>query len=136
MNVGVSPQSPKNHTPNTVDRAACGRFVAEPFLAGKGTMAAVKSRYLLDKLNKSREKIANSEVLDRVIQTAEGKIKLTSTELRACEILLRKIIPDLSAMTLSGEDGDAIKTVTKIELVPAGTIQAEKDKADEADFLD
>jgi hypothetical protein len=136
MNVGVSPQSPKIHTPNTVDQAACGRFVAAPFLAGKGPMAAVKSRYLLDKLNKSREKIANSEVLDRVIQTAEGKIKLTSTELRACEILLRKIIPDLSAMTLSGEDGDAIKTVTKIELVPAGTIQAEKDKAETVDFLD
>lgn len=42
---------------------------------------------------------------------------LDTGKLKAIEILLRKTLPDLSAVTLSGDEDNPLKTITRIELV-------------------
>lgn len=45
--------------------------------------------------------------------------EMTNSQVRAAELLLRKVIPDLSAVTLEGGDPDKpLQTVTRVELVP------------------
>jgi hypothetical protein len=45
--------------------------------------------------------------------------EMTPTRMKAIEILLRKTIPDLSAVTAehSGPDGQPIQTITEIQIV-------------------
>jgi hypothetical protein len=45
-----------------------------------------------------REKIKTSQLVNRLNSFAEGKIELTSQQVRAIEILLKKTVPDLSAV--------------------------------------
>lgn len=65
-----------------------------------------------------RKKIQASQLIN-VLQdhalTGEGEMSLS--RMKAIEILLRKSIPDLSAVTISGDDENPIKTVNRIELV-------------------
>lgn len=51
-----------------------------------------------------REKIRASKILQRVEQAALGEITMTRDELRAAEITLKKVIPDLAAITVKGDD--------------------------------
>lgn len=66
-----------------------------------------------------RKKIQASQLIN-VLQdhalTGEGD--MSPTRMKAIEILLRKSIPDLSAVTISGDDENPLQTVTRIELVP------------------
>lgn len=54
---------------------------------------------------KWREKIQASQLLNRLRDHAmDGeKVKMTATQVKAAEILLRKVIPDLKAIEHSGE---------------------------------
>lgn len=57
-----------------------------------------------------RTKIANSKILNRLIDHAEGKIDLSQTQVSAINILLKKVMPDLQAMQHSGDpNGQPIK---------------------------
>lgn len=75
----------------------------------------------LNKLHSAevRAKIQASQLIN-VLQdhalTGEGEI--SSTRLKAIEILLRKSIPDLSAVTVSGDEENPLRAVQRIELVP------------------
>ncbi len=66
-----------------------------------------------------RKKIQASQLIN-VLQahalTGEGDISIT--RMKAIEILLRKSVPDLSAITLSGDPENPLQTVARIELVP------------------
>jgi hypothetical protein len=42
-------------------------------------------------------KIKTSQILNRLSNHTFGKVKLTATQVRAAEILLRKVLPDLAA---------------------------------------
>lgn len=64
-----------------------------------------------------RAKIQASQLINRLSNHALGETEMSVTQIRAAEILLRKSVPDLSAIELSGPDGDAIEVVTRIELV-------------------
>jgi hypothetical protein len=64
-----------------------------------------------------RAKIQASQLINRLTKHALGEVELTATQIRAIEILLKKSVPDLSAVELSGPDGDPVEVVTKIELV-------------------
>jgi len=64
-------------------------------------MAARSSKTTLHE--KWREKIAASMLLNRLANHALGKCEMTSTQVRAAEVLLKKVMPDLSATDLSGE---------------------------------
>ena len=50
-----------------------------------------------------REKIRASQLINRLQKCAFGEIRLTMTQLRAIEILLRKSIPDLAAAEIRSE---------------------------------
>ncbi len=65
-----------------------------------------------------RDKIKNSNILSALIACAEGTKELTPTQVTAGLGLLKKALPDLSTVTLQGdEEGGPISTVTRIELV-------------------
>lgn len=67
-----------------------------------------------------RTKIQASQLVNVLQNHALGndESELSQTRLKAIEILLRKSLPDLSATELSGPDGGAIQTVSRVELAP------------------
>lgn len=65
-----------------------------------------------------RAKIQASQLIRVLQEHALGDTELSTTRLKAAEILLRKSVPDLSAVTVTGEDGNPIEmnhTVTFIK---------------------
>ena len=75
----------------------------------------------LNKLHSAevRAKIQASQLIN-VLQahalTGEGEMSMS--RMKAIEILLRKSIPDLSAVTVSGDEENPLRAVTRVELVP------------------
>jgi len=66
-----------------------------------------------------RAKIQASQlinVLQKHALTGEGEIP--PTRLKAIEILLRKSVPDLSAVTVSGDEESPVHVVGSFKLVP------------------
>ena len=49
-----------------------------------------------------RAKIQTSQLVNRLTDHALGTIELSPTQVRAIEILIKKTLPDLSAVDLSG----------------------------------
>ena len=74
----------------------------------------------LNKLHQDdiRQKIQASQLIN-VLQdhalTGEGE--MSPTRMKAIEILLRKSVADLSAVTISGDADNPLQAVTRIELV-------------------
>lgn len=52
-----------------------------------------------------RAKIQTSQLINRLTGCALGEIDLTPTQLKSIEILLRKTLPDLQAITIGGDAG-------------------------------
>jgi hypothetical protein len=53
--------------------------------------------------DRTRAKIQTSQIVNRLMQHANGEINMTSSQVRAAEILLKKTLPDISAVHHSGE---------------------------------
>jgi hypothetical protein len=71
-------------------------------------MAATKRNAML--IEEARSKIQTTQLINRLQNHALGKAKMSQTQVRAVEILLKKKVPDLSAMTLAGDpDGGPVK---------------------------
>lgn len=73
----------------------------------------------LNKLHQEdiRQKIQASQlinVLQKHALTGEGDLSMT--RMKAIEILLRKSVADLSAVTISGDKDNPVQTVQRIEL--------------------
>ena len=67
-----------------------------------------------------REKIRAAVILERLERQALGELEppMTRDQLTAAQIVLKKVIPDLQAMTVSGDaDADAIQVLQRIERV-------------------
>ena len=65
-----------------------------------------------------RVKIQNSNILNALIEHAVGKRDMSSTQVAAGLGLLKKVMPDVSTVTLQGdEEGGPLRVVGKIELV-------------------
>lgn len=63
-----------------------------------------------------RDKIRNSNILNALIDHVVSDKKMSATQVTAGLGLLKKCLPDLQSMTISGdEDGDPIKIVGTIE---------------------
>jgi hypothetical protein len=60
-----------------------------------------------------RAKIANSNILNALIEHVEGRREMSSSQVTAGVALLKKVMPDLSHNEHTGEDGGAIKLVIK-----------------------
>ena len=59
-----------------------------------------------------RPRIKNSQILNRLISCAEGKIELTATQASVGLGLLRKVMPDLSNTTIQGDEDGGPVTIT------------------------
>ncbi len=67
-----------------------------------------------------RDKIKASVLMDRLQKNAMGELAppMTRDQIRSTEILLKKIVPDLASITISGDDDKPpVRTVTEIVLV-------------------
>lgn len=51
----------------------------------------------------TRAKIKASQLVNRLTEHVLGGIEMTSTQVRAAEVLLRKVLPDLASVEHSGE---------------------------------
>lgn len=52
---------------------------------------------------KTRERIRTSQLINRLDQNAFGEIDLSAGQIKSIEILLRKSLPDLSAVQHTGD---------------------------------
>jgi hypothetical protein len=61
----------------------------------------------------TRAKIQTSQLLNRLNDHVFGKdgaaVDISQTQMKAIEILLRKTLPDLSAVTIGGDDDSPVK---------------------------
>lgn len=57
-----------------------------------------------------RVKIQNSNILNALIEHAEGKREMSATQVTAGLGLLKKAFPDLAAMTMSGDPDNPLET--------------------------
>jgi hypothetical protein len=51
-----------------------------------------------------RTKIGNSKILNRLIACGEGELELTPVQAQVALGLMKKVMPDLQATTISGDD--------------------------------
>lgn len=75
--------------------------------------------------NEHRAKIKNSNILNALIEHAEGTRDMSSTQVTAGLGLMRKVLPDLAATADTSDDG-TLKTVDKmsdeeLEAIAAGS---------------
>lgn len=56
-----------------------------------------------------REKIKIGVIIDRMMKHVDGEVEMTNSQIKAAEILLRKVAPDLARTELTGEDGNDMK---------------------------
>jgi hypothetical protein len=70
-----------------------------------------------------RKKIQASQLLNRLTDHAFGEVELSQSQIKAIEILLRKSLPDLSAVTISGDDKNPlmVETIKRVIVGADGT---------------
>jgi len=62
-----------------------------------------------------RRKIQASQLINVLQNHALGKTEdISASRMKAIEILLRKSIPDLSSVTLQGDEENPVRTITKV----------------------
>jgi len=67
-----------------------------------------------------RTKISNSKILNRLIDFASGKegVDISATQAAVGIALLKKVLPDLTNVQVSGDSDNPLRIIGKIELVP------------------
>lgn len=55
-----------------------------------------------------RAKIQTSQLINRLHDHAFGEVDLSATQVKAIEVLLKKNLPDLSALEISGDEDNPI----------------------------
>ena len=58
---------------------------------------------------RTRAKIQTSQLINRLYSHANGEVDMTSTQIKAAEILLRKTIPDLAAVSVGSDPEKPLK---------------------------
>lgn len=79
--------------------------------SGDASMAARKKLWHPDIV---RQRIRVSQLLNRLNNHAAGKCEMSQTQVRAAEILLKKSLPDLSSVEMTGEGGGPLQIVQKV----------------------
>lgn len=59
----------------------------------------------------TRAKIQTSQLINRLQQHVFGDVEISATQMKAIELLLRKTLPDLSAIQVAGDDENPVKYV-------------------------
>lgn len=65
-----------------------------------------------------RVKIQNSNILNALIEHVGGKREMSATQVSAGIALLKKVMPDLTNVQVSGDGDNPLRIIGKIELVP------------------
>ena len=65
-----------------------------------------------------RAKIQASQLVNVLQNHALNGTELANSRIKAIEVLLRKSIPDLQSVTVSGNEDSPLQTITRIEIVP------------------
>lgn len=66
---------------------------------------------------KTRLKIQTSQLVNRLQSFANGEVELTRDQIKAIEVLLKKSLPDLSTISLTGDADNPIKVAHTIRLM-------------------
>lgn len=66
-----------------------------------------------------RVKIQNSNILNALIEHVDGKREMTSTQVTAGIALMKKVLPDLSAVEVSGDEDKPLTHVIERRIVKA-----------------
>ncbi len=77
------------------------------------------ARTNLRQQDSTRAAIQTSQLVNRLQDFALAKegVDIDPNRLKAIEVLLRKSLPDLSSVALTGEDGGPV-VITRVELAP------------------
>lgn len=78
-------------------------------------MAARKTKFLSDEW---RKKIQTSMIINRLSKFINGEIEMSPAQVTAALGLLKKALPDLSAVALTDKEGGAPTLRLKIDAVP------------------
>lgn len=70
-------------------------------------MAKRTNKPLHDEATKRR--IAATQLINRLILFASGKVKMSSAQVLAARVVIGKVIPDLKSIEHTGKDGGPIK---------------------------
>ena len=65
---------------------------------------------------RTRAKIQTSQIINRLNSFIKGDVEMTNTQLRAAEILLKKSLPDLSAVSID-TTSDMLTKETMLEQI-------------------
>ena len=65
-----------------------------------------------------RAKIQASQLVNVLQNHALNGTELANSRIKAIEVLLRKSIPDLQSVTVSGNEDSPLQTITRIEIAP------------------
>lgn len=82
----------------------------------------------------ARQKIQTSQLINRLQGHAFGEVEMTKTQIRATEVLLRKVLPDLTSATVTSrreivdvEDAELLEVVRNGKPKVTGTTPGEMD---------
>ncbi len=81
-------------------------------------MAARKNRGTKDTPMQEdwKKKIQATAIMNRLNECVEGRVELSSQQIKAADILLKKIVPDLSRSELTGKDGEKLSMTPVLNL--------------------
>lgn len=68
-----------------------------------------------------RSKIQASQLVNRLTDHALGEVELSTTQVKAIEILLRKTVPDLSSVEMTGDADNPVQLRATVEFVNANS---------------
>jgi hypothetical protein len=83
-------------------------------------MAGSHARLNRRQADTCRQAIQTTYLINRLHKHIEGEVELTMAQIRAAEILLKKSLPDLSAVELTGDEDNPVSVKGVIELVRPG----------------
>mgnify|MGYP001580769232 CR=1 FL=1 len=63
-----------------------------------------------------KAKIRASMLVNRLQNHVAGRIEMSNSQVRAAQVLLSKVVPDLARTEVTGEDGGPIQTENKLEI--------------------
>lgn len=58
---------------------------------------------------KTRAKIQTSQLINRLVSHVNGEVELSSTQVRAAEVLLKKTLPDLQSIEMGSDPDKPLK---------------------------
>jgi len=86
-------------------------------------MASTKRNAML--IEEARQKIKTTQLINRLQDHGLGTIEMSSTQVKAVEILLRKSVPDLATVTHQGPDEGPVQLSVEMKEARAKAMLAE-----------